>query len=110
MTAKASLVWCPFPDRATAHDLSEQLLKEKLIACANVLGEVESVFVWNDTFSTEHEVPVLFKTNGDRLESMMARLGELHPYETPAILAWHCDAAHPATLAWLGGLDSGGAG
>jgi periplasmic divalent cation tolerance protein len=97
----AALAWCPFPDRATARAVAEQLLDEELIACANLLGEVEAVFQWEDERSSARETPVLFKTDARRLERMIARLGALHPYETPAIVGWHCDAAHPSTLAWL---------
>lgn len=108
MTIKPALVWCPFPDQATARALSEVLLKEKWIACANILGAIESVFEWNGQRGVSNEVPVLFKTTSDRLDRMIDRLGELHPYDTPAIVGWHCDAAHPSTLDWLGSIGAGG--
>jgi periplasmic divalent cation tolerance protein len=50
------------------------------------------------------ETGVLMKTDATMLERAIARLEALHPYETPAILGWRCDATTPATAAWLGGL------
>ena len=44
--------------------------------------------------------------------SLEARLTErnptvfLHPYDTPAIMGWLVDEAHPATLGWLNGTVS----
>ena len=38
------------------------------------------------------------------LDTAVARLAQIHPYDTPAITGWRCDAAAPATLAWLDGL------
>ncbi len=102
----AALVWCPFPDAETARAAAGALLDESLIACANILGSIESHFIWQGARASGSEVGVLFKTTGERLEDVVERLGELHPYETPAIIGWMEDAAHPATLAWLSGAVS----
>ncbi len=102
MTLAAALTWCPFPDEETARAVAAQLLSEKLIACANILPAIESIFEWDGVPSTAKEVAVLFKTTSDLLDKLTVRLGELHPYDTPAIAGWRCDSAHPATLTWLG--------
>lgn len=103
----AALVWCPFPDIESARAAADALLDEGLIACANILGSVESRFVWQGARSVGSEVGVLFKTTSARLEDVVERLGEFHPYETPAIIGWHADAAHPATESWLTGTVTG---
>jgi periplasmic divalent cation tolerance protein len=38
------------------------------------------------------------------LGAATVRLADLHPYEEPAIVGWECDAAAPATTAWLAAL------
>jgi periplasmic divalent cation tolerance protein len=50
------------------------------------------------------EVGALFKTDAALLDQAVARLAELHPYETPAVLGWRVDAAAAATASWLGTL------
>ncbi|OBV10796.1 divalent-cation tolerance protein CutA [Erythrobacter dokdonensis] len=105
----AALIWCPFPDREAARAIAGQLLDERLVACANIIGEVESLFVWQGTQGTGSETGVLFKTTAARLNEAVARLGKLHPYDTPAVIGWRCDAAHPATLTWLSAACSGSA-
>lgn len=102
----AALVWCPFPDTESARAAADALLDDGLIACANILGAIESRFVWEGARATGSEVAVLFKTTSAALDAVIERLGELHPYDTPAIIGWHANAAHPATLAWLGGSIS----
>jgi periplasmic divalent cation tolerance protein len=97
----AALVWCPFPDTDSARAVAGKLLDERLIACANILGQVESLFIWQGARSSGTETAVLFKTTADQLSVVVARLGLLHPYDTPAIIGWRCEAAHPATMAWL---------
>lgn len=97
----AALVWCPFPDADSARSAADALLDARLIACANILGTMESRFIWEGARAAGSEVGVLFKTTAQQLDTVVARLGALHPYDTPAIIGWHADAAHPATAAWL---------
>lgn len=99
-----ALIWCPFPDAATAAATAKALLDERLVACANVLPAMISLFEWNGERGEATEAGALFKTDAALLERAIARLAEEHPYDEPAILAWRCDAATPGTAAWLGGL------
>lgn len=98
---KGALVWCPFPDAETVRAIAGTLLDEKLIACANIMPTIESVFTWKDAVSSETECGGLFKTTDDKLDALTTRLAELHPYETPAIMGWLVDKTPPQTLAWL---------
>lgn len=102
----AALIWCPFPDTDTARQIAGQLLADGLIACANILPAVESLFIWEGKAQSTVETAVLFKTTAGQLEAAIERIGGLHPYETPAIIGWRADAAHPLTSQWLGGLNT----
>lgn len=99
-----ALIWCPFPDAASAAATARTLLDERLVACVNILPAMLSLFEWNGERGEASEVGTLLKTDAALLDRAIARLGEEHPYDEPAILAWLCDAASPGTIAWLGGL------
>jgi periplasmic divalent cation tolerance protein len=99
-----ALIWCPFPDAATAAATAKTLLDERLVACANILPTMLSLFEWNGDRGEATEAGTLFKTDAALLDRAIARLGEEHPYEEPAIVAWRCDAASPGTIGWLGEL------
>lgn len=99
-----ALVWCPFPDEESAAGVSHRLLDEKLIACANLLGAMRSLYEWNGERGDARETGVLFKTDAELLDRTVARIAELHPYDAPAVLGWRCDAAAEATALWLGQL------
>jgi periplasmic divalent cation tolerance protein len=99
-----ALIWCPFPDAASAAAIADALLDEGLVACANILPGITSHYVWNGERGSGEEVGTLFKTNAAVLAAATARLAELHPYDEPAIVGWHCDAAASGTVAWLSGL------
>ena len=99
-----ALIWCPFPDPGTAAATAKMLLDERLVACANILPAMLSLFEWNGERGEATEAGALFKTDAALLDRAMARLAEEHPYDEPAILAWRCDAASAGTAAWLRAL------
>jgi periplasmic divalent cation tolerance protein len=97
----AALIWCPFPTQEEARAVARVLVAEQLIACANIVPQLISVFVWQGELCEEEEVGMLCKTNTRRLAPAIARLAELHSYDTPAIFGWNAAEAPPATLSWL---------
>ena len=104
----SALVYCPFPDAESAAAVGRQLLDENLIGCINIGSPIRSLFVWEGVAGSAEEVPALFKTDERVLARVIGRLEDLHPYDSPAILGWPCQAAD-TTRAWLGGLVEGSA-
>ncbi len=99
-----ALIWCSFADAGSAERAAGQLLDEGLVACANILPPMRSLYRWRGERGAGVETGVLFKTNAALLERATGRLAELHPYDEPAILGWRTDHASPATAAWLAEL------
>ena len=99
-----ALIWCPFENEDQAAEVAGMLLDEGLIACANILPPMRSLFLWKGERSEERETGVIFKTNAALLQPATERLAELHPYDEPAVIGWQADAAPAVTRAWLAGL------
>ncbi|PJG47583.1 divalent-cation tolerance protein CutA [Sphingobium sp. LB126] len=97
-----ALVYTLFGSRDAAMRVARRLIEERLIACANLLGEATSIYEWNGVLEETAEVPVLFKTAPSRREALMARIAELHDYEVPAILALPVEAADSGFARWVG--------
>ena len=97
----SALIWAPFADEASAAAAAAQLLDERLIACANILPPMRSLYTWQGERGEAVEVGVLFKTDGSALDRAIARLAEIHPYETPSIIGWRADVAARPTAQWL---------
>ena len=97
----SALIWSPFADEASAARVAGQLLDERLVACANILPPMRSLYNWQGERGEAAEVGVLFKTDASALDRATARLAELHPYDTPAVLGWRVDTAARPTAEWL---------
>jgi len=96
-----ALIWCPFADEASAEKAARQLLDEKLVACANILGPMRSIYTWEGKREEAAEVAVLFKTDAAVLTLATSRLSDIHPYETPAVIGWKADSVPRKTAEWL---------
>lgn len=100
----SALIWCPFADEGSAAIAGRQLLDEGLIACIDILPPMRSIYTWRGERHEAVEVGALFKTDASLLDRATARLAEIHPYETPAVLGWRADTAAEPTAEWLRAL------
>lgn len=87
------------PDEARA--ISKTLISERLIACANVIDGVTSMYRWNDAVEIETESVVVMKTAEDTCQPALERITELHSYETPCAISYVINDGLPDYLAWL---------
>jgi periplasmic divalent cation tolerance protein len=98
---EALVVYCPFPDAASAEAAGRRLVEARLAACVNLLPGMRSIYRWQGDIDAADEVVMIVKSRTRLAESVVAELARLHPYETPAILAWPAPAASAATLGWI---------
>jgi periplasmic divalent cation tolerance protein len=89
------VILCSCPDEASAARLSMALVEEGLAACVNRLPGVVSNFRWEGRLQEAREILLLAKSTHARLDTLTARVRELHPYELPEVVA----------VPVLGGLD-----
>lgn len=89
---------CP-PDQAAT--LLRKLVEESLVACGNIISGVRSIYRWKGDICDEPESVLLMETSDDRVEAMMQRLKELHPYEVPKILTIEPKEGLAAYLQWV---------
>ena len=59
-----------------------------MAACVNVMAPVRSIYRWQGKVETAQEVVLIAKTGSERYPALEARVRQLHPYETPCIVAW----------------------
>jgi periplasmic divalent cation tolerance protein len=90
-----------FPDCETARRISNQLVTEKLAACANILPSVESIYTWKEKLENGNETLVFFKLSEARQSAFQEKLRSLHPYEAPEIIFVPLAGGLPEYLRWV---------
>ena len=101
MAEEVLLAISTFPDVELARSVSRQLVEQKLAACANIGGGVESIYHWEGKIGQETETLVFFKTTRDRFDEFARTLQSLHPYEVPEIVAVRVEEGLAAYLQWV---------
>ena len=89
------------PDRAAAERLAAALVEERWAACGQVVGPVESTYRWQGKVERATEWYCHLKTTLARAPGVAARIRELHPYETPEIIAVAIVDGDPDYLGWI---------
>jgi len=89
------------PSVTVARRLARALLRERLIACANLVPGLESHYWWQGRMERGSEVLLILKTTRARLVALEKRVLELHPYETPEFLVLSILSGNEPYLRWL---------
>ncbi len=95
------LVYMTAPDRKTARALARRLIEDRLAACVNIGGVIESTYRWKGKVEHAREVALVAKTRRALLARLTQCVRARHPYETPCVVAYPIVGGHPAFLAWL---------
>lgn len=77
------------------------LLDQRLIACASLLPEIESIYRWEGKIEESKEVKVILKTAPTNFEVIQSYIQEHCSYEVPEILQVDIVQGNPNYLSWV---------
>jgi len=97
-----------FPDETGARRAAATLVAERLAACAQVTGPLESTYRWEGQIEIATEWYVHLKTTTARTPDLRSRLREIHPYDTPEIIVLPIIDGDAAYLRWIEVSVAGG--
>ncbi|MHA1311479.1 MAG: divalent-cation tolerance protein CutA [Candidatus Helarchaeota archaeon] len=66
-----------------AEKITVELINDHLIACANIIPKVKSVYIWEGKLEKDSESLIVIKTNKDMRDKIMKKIKEIHNYENP---------------------------
>jgi len=98
---KIVLVLTNMPDEASARQLAESLVTQKLAACVNILSPCQSIYAWQGKLEHASEIPMLIKTNQAQYRALEAAIIKVHPYELPEIISINVDGGSTQYLQWV---------
>lgn len=100
------VVLCTAPaDRA--EEIARALLEARLAACVNVVPGLASLYWWKGEICRDGESLLVIKTREGLLARLEGKLAEVHPYDTPEVLALPVVEGAGRYLAWLRGEAPG---
>lgn len=87
--------------RADAERIGRTLVEDRLAGCVQIIGPITSIYRWQGRIETADEWLCLIKSRGELYGRIEERIRQLHPYETPEIVAFNMDAGSADYLSWL---------
>jgi periplasmic divalent cation tolerance protein len=87
--------------RDQADHIAQHLVERRLAGCVQVIGPLTSTYRWQGAVETTDEWLCLIKTAQALYPQVEAAILEIHPYETPEILAAPISAGSSDYLGWL---------
>ncbi|MFG1268854.1 divalent-cation tolerance protein CutA [Xanthobacter sp. DSM 14520] len=96
------IVYTTFPSREAAENVARALVAERLVACANILPGMVSVYRWEGQVERADEVVMILKTTDARASDVVEAVRARHPYEVPAILVLPVEGGLATYLGWIG--------
>lgn len=70
-----------------ANKIAEACVKGNLVACANVVKGMSSIFWWDGKINRENEVLIVMKSQKKLFKRIMATVKKYHSYIVPEIIA-----------------------
>jgi len=95
------LLYVTCANKDEAKSIARVLVEERLIACANILGKMTSIYRWEGTVAEDDEIAVLLKTPRNMEVRVTERVKELHSYDVPCVISLPITGGNLDFIHWL---------
>jgi periplasmic divalent cation tolerance protein len=89
------------PNKKIGQQIASVLLERKLAACIQIIGPIESHYIWEDIQEKENEFLCLIKSNASQFKNIEKAIIKLHPYDTPEIIETPITQGSKPYLDWI---------
>ncbi|HTL48536.1 MAG TPA: divalent-cation tolerance protein CutA [Verrucomicrobiae bacterium] len=97
----ALVVFSTAPTLSEARKVAGFLLEDRLAACVNITGPLESHYRWQGKKRRDREFLLIIKTTRSRFSRLEKAIRKKHSYQTPEIIAVPVTRGSRDYLSWL---------
>lgn len=95
------VVYSTAPSAEVASKLASALVRARLVACVNTVPGVSSTYWWQGKVESEQEHLLIMKTRAGLVDEVSAAVKELHPFDTPEVVAQPVVGGLKKYLDWI---------
>ena len=88
-------------NRREAERIARQLVKQKLVACVNVIDKIKSIFWWQNKIDSASEVLLIAKSKKSMMTKVIKQVKSLHSYQVPEVIALPIVAGNKDYINWI---------
>jgi periplasmic divalent cation tolerance protein len=84
-----------------ADRIARELIKNRVVACVNIIDKIESLFWWQGKVERSKEVLLIIKSRKEKLAKIIKIVKSIHSYEVPEIIAFAIIGGDKRYLKWI---------
>jgi periplasmic divalent cation tolerance protein len=99
-----ALTTCP---KNKSEEIAQNLVKEQVCACVNIIPSVKSIYHWENEIITDEESLLIMKTQEKHKEVLWETIKKIHPYKVPEYVILQIKWGSKDYLNWIAENTSG---
>lgn len=88
-------------DKEEAKKIAADIIDQRLVACANIIDNMTSMYWWQGKVENEEETVLIMKSRRDLISKIIDRVKKMHSYTCPCIIALPIQEGNPDFLDWI---------
>jgi periplasmic divalent cation tolerance protein len=84
-----------------AEKIAKAIVEKRLAGCIQIVGPITSTYWWKGDVETAEEWLLFIKSRKNLYDELERAIKEIHPYETPEIIAMPIVVGSKDYLEWL---------
>lgn len=101
VTMETRLIYMTAGSAEEGKNIAKTLVSEKLVACVNMLENMQSIYRWQGAIEEEQEVILIAKTKETLVPQVVERVTSIHSYDCPCIVSLPIVDGNPPFLKWI---------
>jgi periplasmic divalent cation tolerance protein len=81
-----AVIYTTIDEMKAARRIAQTLTEERLVACVNIIPNVESIYRWKGKIENSNEIVLIAKTIDQNVKKTIQRIKQLHKYHIPDII------------------------
>lgn len=96
-----NLIYITASNIEEARRIARSLVEKRLVACVNIVPEIESLYWWEEKVCEDKEVLILAKTTKAKTKQVIEEVKKIHSYKVPAISVFDIVEGNEDFLEWI---------
>lgn len=97
----ATLVYMTLSSKKEALAIGNELVANRLVACVNIIDQMNSIYWWEGEIQYGNEVVMIAKTLSSKVPELIEIVKANHGYECPCIVTLPILSGNPEFLNWI---------
>ena len=98
---KFNIVYITFGNKDQANEIGKILVSERLVACVNIIDNINSIYWWDGKIQNDNEVVLIAKTRDSLVSKIIERVKSLHSYTCPCVVSLPITGGNKDFLKWI---------